>query len=112
MRVSGAMLVAVLVVYAAIPSSAADLQPMGYPVKAFFEAHCTACHAGTKPKGDFLLDALSMNFADEVNRERWLKVVEQLTQGTMPPAEKPRPPEKDVAALVRYINSLVATAES
>ena len=65
--------------------------------KAFFAQHCQACHAGTKPKGNFRLESLTQDFSDKANRERWLAVLEQVKAGTMPPKEKPRPPAKDVA---------------
>jgi hypothetical protein len=112
MRTYGALLAAAFAVFSAIPSPAADLKPIGDPAQTFFKAHCTACHSGAKPKGDFDLGTLSADFADEANRGRWLKVVEQLAEGTMPPVEKPRPPEKDVTALLGWINGHVASAES
>src|SRR5262249_39587907 len=70
------------------------------------------CHAGSKPKGDFRLKSLSQDFADNANRKQWLRVFEQVKEGTMPPAEKPRPPAKDLEALAAWISERTAAAET
>lgn len=80
--------------------------------KAFFAQHCQACHAGSKPKGDLRLDNLSREFADNDTREQWLKVLEQLKSGTMPPKGKPRPPAQEVQAVMAWISQQVAAAET
>ncbi|TXT22065.1 MAG: hypothetical protein FD138_3776, partial [Planctomycetota bacterium] len=85
----------------------------GHPATtAFFAQHCRSCHAGAKPKGNFALDALKTDFADEANRGRWAKVVEQLRGGTMPPKEKPKPAAQEIATVVDAINKQIAAAES
>src|SRR5688572_26346401 len=68
------------------------------PVRAFLAAHCVGCHSGEKPKGDFLADKLSADFADKATRDRWAAVLGHLKAGTMPPKTKPRPPAKDANA--------------
>src|SRR5689334_10215838 len=73
------------------------------PARQFFAKHCQACHAGAKPKGDFRLDALSANFAEQPSREKWLAVLEQVKSGTMPPKGKPRPTGEEVQELVEWI---------
>ena len=90
----------------------ADAKPAADPTRPFFAQHCQACHAGAKPKGEFRLESLSQDFADKANRERWLTVLEQVKAGTMPPDEKPRPPAKDVEALVDWISGRTAAAEA
>ncbi|MDA1055524.1 MAG: DUF1592 domain-containing protein [Planctomycetota bacterium] len=81
-------------------------------VQSFFAKHCVTCHGSPKPKGDFSIAALKPDFSDEANRERWLKAVEQLRDGTMPPAEEPRPMAQDIATVVEAISRQVAAAES
>lgn len=78
----------------------------------FFAKHCHDCHAGDKPKGDFDLKGLPAEFAAKANREQWLKVIEQLQAGTMPPKEKPRPEQAETKAAVDWITRQVATAEA
>jgi mono/diheme cytochrome c family protein len=84
----------------------------GQPATAFFAKHCRSCHSGSKPKGDFAFDALKPDFAEDANRGRWSKVVEQLRGGTMPPKEKPRPTAQEVAGVIDAISKNIAAAES
>jgi cytochrome c5 len=88
--------------------AAADTKPTNEPSRKFFEQYCQTCHSGAKPKGDFRVDALSQDFADKANREKWLNVVEQLKTGAMPPKEKLRPSAQEAKALTDWINGRVA----
>src|SRR5262245_7451649 len=84
----------VLGAFGPMPRAAgADARPADDPARAFFARHCQSCHAGPKPKGDFRLDGLSLDFGSRANRDRWLAVLEQLKTGAMPPKGKPRPPD-------------------
>ena len=85
-------------------------KPLDAPA-AFLAQHCKQCHSGDKPKGKFRIDSLTQDFSEKANRDRWLTALEQVKSGNMPPKEKPRPAEKDVAALVEWINGRVAAAE-
>jgi mono/diheme cytochrome c family protein len=89
-----------------------DAKPADALAKALFAKHCQVCHSGEKPKGDFAVATLSPDFADKENRERWLKVLDQVKDGTMPPKEKPRPPAHEVKALTDWISRQVTAAES
>jgi hypothetical protein len=62
------------------------------------------CHSGEKAKGDFRIDQLKPDFADEVTREHWLTIMDRVTAGEMPPKAKPRPSAKDIQALSTWIN--------
>src|SRR6187431_2112721 len=116
MRVLGYFLAAALFVGGLTGGAAcvfgADAAPTADPSQPFFAQHCQVCHAGSKPKGDFRLDGLSQDFADDANRKQWLKVFEQVKEGTMPPAKKPRPPAKDVETLAAWISERTAAAET
>ncbi len=78
--------------------------------RPFLERHCKECHSGAKPKGDWRLDQLTTNFADQATLERWQKVLEQLKSGEMPPKKQPRPPEKDIRLAANWISGQVAQA--
>jgi mono/diheme cytochrome c family protein len=93
-------------------ATGADAKPVEGPARPFFASHCQACHAGPKPKGDFRLDSLALDFNDKANRERWLAVLKQLKTGAMPPMEKPRPPARDVKILSDWIGGRVEKAEA
>ena len=78
------------------------------PHAAFFDAHCTKCHSGEKPKGKWRVDELSADFADAKSRARWEKVLEQIESGDMPPKSKPRPPQKEARALTEWISAQIS----
>ena len=92
-------------------SAVAGGKPMSDPTKQLFAEHCQKCHAGPKPKGDFLIESLSPDFADRKNREQWLTVLEHLNTGDMPPKDKPRPPAKEVEAAIKWIGARAGAAE-
>ncbi len=97
-----------------LTARAADptVKPLDDSTQKFLTQHCQACHMGPKPKGNFLLENLSQDFADKENRQRWLAVLEQIKAGTMPPKAKPRPPAPEVQTLVDWISGRAATEES
>ncbi len=99
----------VAVVLSAVPCWATAADNI---VPAFFAKHCRSCHGGSEPKGEFSLAALKPDFDDQVNRERWLRIVEQLRGGSMPPKENPQPTADEIAAVIVAIDRQVATAES
>ncbi len=63
-----------------------------------------------KPKGDFHLDRLSLDFEGAVSRDQWLAVMKQLQTGSMPPKSKPRPPASEVRVLSDWIGGKMETA--
>lgn len=85
-------------------ASEPDTTAVADPVRTFFAQHCNSCHAGKKPKGDFLLESLTTDFLDKANRDRWLAVLERVKAGTMPPKEKHRPPVREVEVLADWIS--------
>jgi hypothetical protein len=87
-------------------------KPAEDTVRAFLAAHCRECHSGEKPKGGFEVDKLTADFADRVNRDRWVNVMEQLNSGAMPPKAKPRPPAKDLRTAIEAIGGRVETADA
>ncbi|MBY0526747.1 MAG: DUF1592 domain-containing protein [Gemmataceae bacterium] len=88
-----------------------DTKPINELSRAFLAKHCIQCHGAEKPKGGFRVDALSGDFSDKANRDRWLAVHAQLKDGAMPPKGKPRPPEPDVRSLVDWIHGRTTAAE-
>src|SRR5437762_8121435 len=88
-----------------------DTPPADEPARPFLAQHCQGCHAGDKPKGKFRLDALTQDWSDKANRERWLAVSEKVKSGAMPPKGQPRPPAKDVTTLTDWIRGRAETAE-
>src|SRR5258708_6900254 len=76
-----------------------DAKTFDKQVRPFLARHCQGCHGGEKPKGEFRVERLTADFADEANRERWRTVVKRVRAGEMPPKEKLRPPDDEVRTL-------------
>ena len=71
-------------------------------VRPVLDRHCADCHGQDKQKGDVRFDRFDGEPAAET--ELWLKVLEQLQAGEMPPKKKPRPSEQELAALRGWID--------
>src|SRR5262245_45268343 len=74
-------------------------------VRPFLVKHCLACHGMEKPKGDLRLDRLGVDFGDAASRKTWQRALERVRAGEMPPKGKPRPSEKEVAALADWVHA-------
>jgi mono/diheme cytochrome c family protein len=81
-------------------------------IKPLLAQHCFECHAKEEPEGELRLDRLSLDFADKASREVWSNVRQRVKSGEMPPKEKPRLPEADVARLIEWIRTNVEPAEA
>ncbi len=90
----------------------ADAKRFDKQFRPLLDRHCVACHRGDKPKGKLRLDNLTLDFADEVNRKRWAGVLTRLEAGEMPPKSKPRPPAKEIQALVEWLAPRVAAGDA
>lgn len=84
---------------------AAEASPEDAEVRAFLTKHCLACHGAEKPKGEFRVDTLALDFGDQGTRDRWSGVLKRIQAGEMPPKGRPRPPAKDSAALASWISA-------
>lgn len=106
--------IALLLAGFVLPALAADDpdKPDDRPVRRFLKQHCLECHSGEEPKGDLRLDELAVEFTDEARRKPWRAVLKRIQSGEMPPKEKPRPEEKDVAELSDWIRAQIQHAES
>ncbi len=79
------------------------------PLRAFLESHCYDCHdAATKKQG---LDLASLKFAldDRAAFDTWVKVLDKVKSGEMPPKKKPQPAaaERDQFAAALHESLLV-----
>ena len=86
----------VLPLWLAMAFGSTEVRAQGAPDAAkvivlFVEKHCVQCHGAKKPKGDVSLDA----FKDEASilkaRKTWMRVLDQLHAGEMPPQGRPKP---------------------
>jgi mono/diheme cytochrome c family protein len=102
--------IALTLLAARVVSAGPDARAFENQVRPFVAAHCVGCHGPVKPKGDFRIDQLTPDFDAATNRDRWLAILKRVKAGEMPPRGQPRPPEKDVAAVVGWITSRVDEA--
>ncbi len=77
----------------ALPSRAQEPAAV-IPAKhqALLKEHCISCHGAEKQKGKFRVDELPFTIADNLNAERWQKVLNALNSGEMPPEEEKQLP--------------------
>src|SRR5436190_20165167 len=66
-------------------------------IKPFLEAHCIDCHGPDTKKAGLRLDELKADFADSITATQWIKVLDKVHGGEMPPKNRARPAAKDVA---------------
>ena len=81
-------------------------------VKPFLAAHCVRCHSAEKPKGDFRLDDLGLDFADPKAAGRWAEVMGRITANEMPPPKEPRPDATKAAGVAEWVASRLMEAEA
>src|SRR5262245_65537998 len=79
-------------------------------VRPFLARHCLECHGAEKPKGDLRLDRLSLDFADDVTRERWLAVLSRVEANEMPLKGNPWPPQREIRALSHWLREKTKAA--
>lgn len=72
-------------------------------VKPFLSQHCAACHNPRMTEGDLDLSALEPDMKATTSGARWAMLVEKLTNGEMPPTERPRPEVERLAVVTRWV---------
>lgn len=66
-------------------------------------AHCGDCHGRADPEAGLRLDNLSSDFADAVQLDLWQRVHEQMTLGSMPPAEESQLSTREMERITGWI---------
>jgi hypothetical protein len=74
-------------------------------VKPFLAKHCVECHGAKKPDGELDLTTLDPDMKTSSSGARWATVVDKLTQGEMPPKQRPRPTPDTLAATIRWVQA-------
>jgi hypothetical protein len=73
-------------------------------VKPLISAHCTDCHGEDVQKAGLRLDTLPADLHDDAVMGTWVKVLDKLAAGEMPPKKRPRPPQKEIDAATLWLN--------
>lgn len=103
--------VAALSAFALLPCavSSADAELTARSTE-FFDRYCAECHYEDKSGG---LDLSELGFApaDRDNFDTWVRVIDRVTDGEMPPKKKDRPSKEDLAAFTHIVATSLTTAE-
>ncbi len=81
-------------------------------VAPFLATHCTQCHGSELAEREIRLDAVQPARAATVDRAVWLSVLKQLSLGTMPPKEEPRPEREQLENVIGWIQQTLKIAAS
>ena len=77
----------------------------------FLQQHCADCHDADEKKGGLDLTALKADFANADNFAKWVKVLDRVESGEMPPKKKARPPAAESAAFLGSLTKELTDAE-
>ncbi len=80
-------------------------------VRPLFAEHCTECHGAEKQKGGLRVDQLPAKFDDAQTAAHWLKIMERIEAGEMPPKDEPRPPAAAVKMVAGWIDANLLAAD-
>src|SRR5207244_6191709 len=92
----------------AAPAMALDL-PLAS--RQFVEQYCVECHDADTKKGGLDLTALKFDPANSTNFSTWVLVHDRVSNGEMPPKQKPRPDSADAEAFIKSLASALTEAE-
>ncbi len=72
-------------------------------VAPFLVKHCTKCHGSDLTESEIRLDTLKPAAAADADKTLWQKMLKQLSLGTMPPEDEPRPAREEQENAVHWI---------
>ena len=91
-------------------ASAQDVASFKATIRPFLDAHCIDCHGPDVKKANLRLDELKVDFADPDVARAWIKVLDRVHSGEMPPMKRPRPDKKEIAAVTQWLRSTLHEA--
>jgi len=77
----------------------------------FLETHCYECHDATARLGGLDLSTLKIDFSNQDNFARWVKIHDRIESGEMPPKDKARPPLVQARTAVARLRDSLIDAE-
>lgn len=76
----------------------------GHPQKTL-NKYCVECHNAEVKEGDLDLDSKLSDWSSPTNLKLWEKVLPVISDGSMPPAEKPQPSDTERKMLAKWLDS-------
>lgn len=78
----------------------------------FLQTYCLRCHDAKKQEGEFRLDTLPRDFADQAIAQRWSEVVFRLNAGEMPPKKELQPKPQELGSAVDWLQARINEGEA
>ena len=88
------------------PAAAAEGATFARAGRAFLKKHCDECHGDDDPEGSLSITAFRDELSVIKGRKTWLKMLQRIESGEMPPEEKPRPSSEESKAFASLIRGL------
>ena len=79
-------------------------------IQPFLQEHCIDCHGPRTSKAGLRLDELKADFADSLTATQWIKVLDKVHGGEMPPRNRPRPDAKELTAITQSLQAALHEA--
>jgi len=105
---------AILILVLRAGSPAQDAELLAEPkIDHFFSTYCFQCHGDEKQKADLNLQMhLKKGVPQPTDRELWAEAVKLLSEGEMPPENKPQPSPEQRAAVIADLTARVAAFDA
>jgi mono/diheme cytochrome c family protein len=102
----------IVIVLAHAPAASAQDRASSFKatVKPFLDAHCVDCHGPNVKKAGLRLDELKADFADSAAAPQWIKVLDRIDSGEMPPKGRQRPDPKSAGAVTQFLRTALHEA--
>jgi hypothetical protein len=95
-----------------VVDAAETAAPFGAQFRAFAAKHCLECHSPEAAEGNLRLDQLPHDFDTRDVAARWVKVLDKMTSGEMPPPDSPRPPQAELQTVVGALRTELHAASA
>src|SRR5436190_9672195 len=105
-------LVSVAFVFVSSTSMAAEPADFDAAVQPFFKTYCLRCHDDKTQKGDFRLDTLARDFANQTIAQKWGELLFRINSGEMPPKKEPQPKAEELGKVADWISTRLREGEA
>ena len=78
----------------------------------FLQDHCLDCHSGPGSERGLDLEELSFDLQDELTHAKWVRAMDRVADGEMPPEDAGRPDGNEMESYVRELSTTLSRAES
>ncbi len=85
-------------------------QGVASPLPALLKKHCIDCHGPQEAERNLRLDQLPLKFDEPETTAKWIKVLEMLSRGDMPPAGASQPTAQDRTAATTWLRTALHNA--